>query len=60
MSNHNIQFMSCMILFHSESDAGISSIVHVVRDVRTYCDLLITFLSYSMRLTGQWARSSKL
>ena len=60
MSNHNIQFMSCMILFHSESDAGISSIVNVVRDVHTYCDLLINFLSYSVRLTGQWARSSKL
>ena len=60
VSNHNIQFMSCMILFHSESDAGISSIVNVVRDVHTYCDLLMTFLSYSVRLTGQWARSSKL
>ena len=60
VSNHNIQFMSCMILFHNESDAGISSIVNVVQEVHTYCDLLMNFLSCSMRLTVQWARSSKL
>ena len=61
VSNHNIQFMSCqtllmiacMIQLHSENDRGI-------RDVHLSCDLVMPFLSCSVRLTGQWVRSSKL